>query len=220
MLRTNLASRPFYNVRAVRLAIAAACVLVAALTVFNVLEVWSLNARHAELTARVQSAQAQTAQHREAARTIVASLNEEEMTSIQEAARVANRLIEQRAFSWTDLFNRFETTLPADVRISAVQPQFDRAGRMLVAVSVVSREVEHLNAFMDQLEQAGGFRDVISRQDTVTDDGMLVSVVQGYYDPRPVAASDRPAPASDRDEPSDTAPSGNGSPEVPRGDPE
>ena len=46
------------------------------------------------------------------------------------------RIIEQRAFSWTDLFNRFEETLPADVRIVAVQPQIDKDERMLVAVTV------------------------------------------------------------------------------------
>ena len=46
----------------------------------------------------------------------------------QAAAREANQLIDRRAFSWTDLFNRFEETLPADVRIVAVTPQVDTRG--------------------------------------------------------------------------------------------
>lgn len=188
MLRTNLATRPFYNDRAVRLGLGVAVVVVTALTVFNVLEVLSLNARNREVEARIGLAEQQTARYRQQAREIGAAMNTADITAVQAAAREANLLIEQRAFSWTDLFNRFESTLPADVRITAVEPQIDRDGRLLVAATVVSRDVEDLNEFMDRLEATGGFRDVISRQDSLMEDGTLRSVVQGYYDPVPATA--------------------------------
>jgi hypothetical protein len=198
MLRTNLATRPFYNDRAVRLGLGAAAVGVAALTIFNVLQVLSLNERTSETTARAQQAESQTAEHREQARAITAAMDRAEVTALQDASREANLLIERRAFSWTELFNRFESTLPADVRISAVEPQIDREGRLLIAVSVISRRVEDLHAFMDQLEMGGGLRDVISRQDDTMDDGMLRSVIQGYYDARAVAqAATAPSDASE-----------------------
>lgn len=202
MLRTNLASRPFYNDRAVRVAIVAAVVLLAGLSAFNVLEVLSLNDRNRQVDARVQSAEALTAKYRAQARAITDATNVEEMESLQNAAREANRLIEQRVFSWTDLFNRFEATLPPDVRITSVEPQIDREGRLLVSASVVSKRVEDLNEFLDQLEATAGFRDVISRQDAATEEGNLRSVVQGYYDPAiPPAA----APASDTAREADNA---------------
>ena len=181
MLRTNLATRPFYNDRGVRIGIAIAVLLVAALTTFNVLQVLSLNARNSEMSTRAAQAEAQTAQFREQARGITQALDKVEVTAVQDAAHEANLLIERRAFSWTDLFNRFENTLPADVRIAAVEPQIDRDGRLLIVVSAVARRVEDLHAFIDQLETSGGLRDVIPRHQEVQDDGTLRAVLQGYY---------------------------------------
>ena len=39
--------------------------------------------------------------------------------------RQANELIDRRTFSWTELFNPFEATLPPDVRITSVRPRVD-----------------------------------------------------------------------------------------------
>jgi hypothetical protein len=218
MLRTNLATRPFYNERAVRLAIGAAIVLVAGLTTFNLLTMLSLNARNAEMAARAESAEAQTTQHQAQARTITQALNTGTVSVVQQAAQEANQLIDRRVFSWTDLFNRFENTLPENVRVSAVQPQVDREGRMLLAVTVIARRVEDLNEFMDQLELSGGLRDVIARQDESQEDGTLRALIQGYYVPVTASApaATPPAASESLEAPANASPGG--PPEPPRGD--
>jgi len=213
MLRTNLSTRPFYNDRAVRLGLALAVVLGAALTAFNVLQVMSLNARTGEMSARIQAAEEETTRYRQQARTVTAAVDREEIALVQDAAREANQLIDRRAFSWTELFNRFELTLPPDVRIAAVEPQLDREGRMLVRVSVYARRVEDLNAFMDALELSGGFREVISRQDELQDDGTLRSLLEGYYRPDLTP----PAIPATQEPPDGSAPA-EAQPEAPRGD--
>jgi hypothetical protein len=111
---------------------------------------------------------------------------------IQGAAREANLLIERRAFSWTELFNRLEETLPADVRVGAVQPQVDTEGRMLIVATVFSRRVEDLDRFIDQMEATGAFSKMLSRQDDREEDGTLRSVIQGYYHPERAAKSSPP----------------------------
>jgi uncharacterized membrane protein YgaE (UPF0421/DUF939 family) len=196
MLRTNLATEPFYNDRAVRVGIGVGIALVAALTAFNLLQVLSLNARNTEMTVRAESAEAQTVQYQQQARTVTQALNTGTLSVVHQAADEANLLIARRVFSWTDLFNRFEQTLPENVRVSAVEPQFDTSGRMLLAITVISRRVEDLNEFMDQLELSGGLRDVIARQDEALDDGTSRTVIQGYYVPSSQAAAVSPA-ASD-----------------------
>jgi Tfp pilus assembly protein PilN len=210
MLRTNLATRPFYNDRAVRVGIAVAVLLVAALTAYNLREVAALNARNAEMTQRAEDAERQSAEFRREAQAIRQSMNSAEMTAVQQAAQEANLLIERRVFSWTELFNEFERTLPPEVRITAVQPQVDGTGRLLVAIHVLSREPEELGQFMDQLEASGRFREVIVRQDQPEDGGLTRSVLQGYYDSQgqPPAAA---APSTS--EPSDAA--ANDSPPAP-----
>jgi hypothetical protein len=189
MLRTNLATRPFYNDRAVRVGIGLATLAVAALSTFNVLQVLSLNARNSEMSARAGQAEAQAAQHREQARVITQAMDKVEVTAVHDAASEANLLIQRRAFSWTELFNRFEHTLPSEVRISAVEPQIDREGRLLIQISTVSRRVEDLHIFIDQLESAGGLRDVIPRHEEAQDDGTYRAVLQGYYDDQKAASA-------------------------------
>lgn len=220
MLRTNLATEPFYNDRAVRVGIGVVIALVAALTAFNLLQVLSLNARNTEMTVRAESAEAQTLQYQQQARTVTQALNTGTVSVVHQAANEANLLIARRVFSWTDLFNRFEQTLPENVRVSAVEPQFDTSGRMLLAITVISRRVEDLNEFMDQLELSGGLRDVIARQDEALDDGTSRSVIQGYYVPSSGPATVPPAASDSNGQGGNVSPGEPGPPiETPRGGP-
>lgn len=200
MLRTNLSTRPFYNERGVRAGLAVLVLLTAALTAFNAATILSLTGENREAASRAEASESKAAQLREQARVIRQALNREEVDAVQAAAREANMLIDRRAFSWTDLFNRFEETLPAEVRIVAVQPQIDSEGRMLVAVTVIARSVEHLNTFIDRLEETGAFKGILPRQQDVMEDGSLRSVIQGYYGQRSGGAAVPSPPASEKSE--------------------
>jgi hypothetical protein len=194
MVRTNLATRPFYNERPIRIGIAVAVIAVAAFTAFNAAQVMTLTQQNSELSSRADAAEARARDLRGRAGVTQKSLDRGDVSLVQAAAREANQLIDRRAFSWTDLFNRFEDTLPTDVRISAVQPQVDDEGRMLVAMTVVSRRVEDLDAFIDRLEQTKVFYGVLPRGEAAEEDGMLRSVIQGYYTPTTGAPPLTPAP--------------------------
>jgi hypothetical protein len=188
----NLSTRPFYNERLVRVVLGLGTLIVLGLTAFNVVQAMRLTSRDAEVRAQADAAEAEAARLRGQAAVIRQTINREQLTAVQAAAREANQLIDRRSFSWTDLFNRFEATLPGDVRIASVTPQVDQEGRMLVAVTVVSRRVEDLDGFIEALEKTGAFQEVLSRQEEAQEDGSLRSVIQGYY--RAVAT---PAPATD-----------------------
>jgi hypothetical protein len=190
MLRTNLSTRPFYNERAVRVVLGVLVLLTAALTAFNAAELLTLNSRNSEFVGRAEASEAKAAELREQARQTQQSLNRAEVEAVQAAAREANMLIERRAFSWTDLFNRFEETLPPDVRIVAVTPQMDNQGRMLVAVTIISRKAGDFETFIDRLQATGAFAGVISRHDETMEDGSMRSVLQGYYKQSQRPASD------------------------------
>jgi Tfp pilus assembly protein PilN len=200
MLRTNLATRPFYNDRGVRIAIGAVALVAAGLTIFNAAEVWRLQSQNRELGQAVQQNERQARELRDKARVILQSINRDELAAVEMKAREANQLIDRRAFSWTELLNQFQATLPPDVRITAVQPQIDPDGRMLVAMSVVSKKIEDIEEFIEALENTGSFTGVLSRQDTADDDGSIRSVLQGYYrvgPPTPAAEAKPTPPASE-----------------------
>ena len=65
MLRTNLSTRPFYNERAVRAALAALGALALGLTVFNAYEIIRLRAANSDARATISSNDAQASTLRE-----------------------------------------------------------------------------------------------------------------------------------------------------------
>ena len=191
MDRINLSTRPFYNERGVNALLALAAVLVVAVSAFNLWQVYGLSGRQAELQGRIAREEAKSRELRDRAAAIRRSINPRELEATVEAAREANVLIERRVFSWTDVLNQFETTLPATVRISSVRPRVERDGTMMVDVVVLARTVEAVDAFIENLEKRGAFSSVLSREEFVNEDGLIQASIQGQY--RPSAAV---APAS------------------------
>ena len=192
MIRTNLSTRPFYNERAVHLWLLLAALLVAAATAFNVERGLRYRRSDAELVAQASRDEARAADlHRQAAK-LRASVDPRQVDLASAAARQANDLIDRRTFSWTDLLNRFETTLPDDVRITAIRPKIDRALGIMLTINVIARDVDDVNRFMENLEQTGAFKNVNTSSDRVNEDGQLEAEVQAIYLP----AEAKPAPAA------------------------
>jgi len=194
MLHTNLSTRPFYNTRVVRAGLIGLAVIAAGLTVFNAVELWRLQRANRELGQSVSQNESVARDLRQKARTVQQSIDKSQLSLVDAAAREANELIDRRAFSWTGLLNQFQATLPPDVRISSVQPQVDDEGRLLVAITVLSRRQEDLDSFIAALEQTGVFQDVLSRSDSSAEGGTLMSVLQAYYQAAPSVAPEATAP--------------------------
>ncbi|MEW5981694.1 MAG: hypothetical protein AB1806_04910 [Acidobacteriota bacterium] len=185
MLRTNLSTRPFYNERAVHVALGLLGLLLLIVTAINLWKTFDFSARQAQLQERIQAAEASARQARSEAARVRATINARELEQAVAEARDANALIERRVFSWTDLFNRFEDTLPASVRITSVRPRIDRDGTMVVALVVAARDVEGIQEFVESLEQDGGFAHLLSREEFLGEDGLLQATLEGRYLPAP-----------------------------------
>ena len=183
MLRTNLSTRPFYNLRAVRVLLGAFGALAIGLTLFNAVEILRLQGQSRDSRQTIAQNDAQARDLRDKAAVVRRAIDRVKLGAVQTAATEANSLIDRRTFSWTELLNLFQSTLPPDVRIAGVAPQIDSDGRRLVHVSVYSRRAEDLSEFIDALEKTGAFSGVLSRSDQPEDSGVLRSELQAYYTP-------------------------------------
>jgi Tfp pilus assembly protein PilN len=181
MLRTNLSTRPFYNIRAVQLALGALALLVAALTVVNLVQLVRLTASERALGARAQQAETEAQRFRDEARRIRSQIDAKELSEVAAAAQEANAIIDLRAFSWSDLFAQLEATLPESVRLTSFQPQEDREGRLVMHLGVQARRVQDLESFLDALEKTGRFHDVLAAQEETDQEGLISAVVEGVY---------------------------------------
>jgi Tfp pilus assembly protein PilN len=193
MLRTNLATRPFYNIRAVKAVLGAFAALVILMTMFNVIRLLQLATSQRSLGARAVQAQNDATRLRADAARIRAQVDAKELEVVSGAAREANAIIDMRAFSWSDLLAQFETTLPESVRITAVQPRVEKDGRFIVGIRVEARQSSDLERFLDALEMTGSFRNVLATDEQATADGLLEAVIEGVYvQPSEPALTEKP----------------------------
>ena len=191
MLRTNLATRPFYNERAAHLVIGLAAAIVLAITVLNVIRVVTLSRHHTELSSRADADRAEAQRLIAEAARIRKTINKDELALVVAAAQEANALIDQRTFSWTEFFNQIESTLPPDVMLTSVRPSV-KAGVTHVAMSVLARQAPDLEEFMAKLDATGSFAHVVLASEDRTDEGLFRALIESAYT-RPDQADAEPA---------------------------
>ena len=177
MIKTNLSTRPFYNERAVHIA------LVVAATAFNVSRILKYSSSDTRLATQASRDEARAADLRQQAARLRASVDPKQVELASAGARQANELIDRRTFSWTELLNRFETTLPDEVRITSVRPRVDRDNRIQLRVNVVARGVDDVMEFMENLESTGAFQEVSPVEDHFDEQGQLQTTLEMGYVP-------------------------------------
>ncbi len=115
--------------------------------------------------------------------TLRGSVDPRQIDAASTAARQANELIDRRTFSWTELLNRLETTLPAEAHIVAVRPKVDRANGIVLTLNIVARDVDDVNQFMENLEETGAFKNPRPTTERFNDEGLFESILETNYLP-------------------------------------
>ena len=190
MIRSNLSTRPFYNENVVRGWLLAIGVVVIGATLFNISRVIKYSRSDTELATQASDNETRAVDLRAAAVRLRASIDTNQVDVASADARQANELIDRRTFSWTDLLNRFETTLPDNVRITAVRNRLDAKRGIVLTVDVAARSVDDVNDLMDKLEETRVFTDLLTPDEHVDNDGTLVAVVETTYRPPSTPTAD------------------------------
>jgi Tfp pilus assembly protein PilN len=193
VIKTNLATRPFYNDSAVRLWLIVLALVAIAVTVFNVTRLLQYSRSDTELATQASRDEASTVELRTTAAQLRSSVDPKQVENASLEARLANDLIDRRAFSWTELFNAFEATLPDEVRITAVRPKVEEDRRVILTITVLARSVEDLDEFETSLEDTGAFRDLVPREDRVNEQGQIEGVIETEYVPKKAGPEGAPA---------------------------
>jgi Tfp pilus assembly protein PilN len=181
VLRTNLSTRPFYNERAVHGLLAATALVVVALTIFNLTQIVLLTRHQSAHSREAQAAEARATELRSHAAQTRQAISSKQLDSISTAAREANVIIGQRLFSWTDLLNRVEDTLPDNVRITSLRPRVDRDGTVTITMTVAGQSVDDVAVFMANLEKTTAFSEVFPLEDESAEDGGVRATIEGKY---------------------------------------
>jgi Tfp pilus assembly protein PilN len=181
VIRTNLATRPFYNARAVHYWLLIITFLVIGATVFNVTRILRYSRSDTELATQASRDEALAADLRQQAVRLRATVDPKQVEFASVEARQANDLIDRRTFSWTELLNRLEATLPDNVRLVAIRPKVDEKTGIVLAMNVEARSVDDVDKFMQNLEATGVFSNPLSREEHINDEGLLESSLEANY---------------------------------------
>jgi len=168
-----------------------------AATLFNGWRILHYSGSNTELAAQAARDETRAAQLRTDAARLRASVDPRQIATVSADARQANDLIDRRTFSWTELFNRLETTLPADVRLTSVRPQLDKDRRIVLTILVIARSVDDVNQFMENLDATGAFANLTPVQEHMNDQGQIESTLETVYAPKAAAAAAAAQPAAD-----------------------
>lgn len=191
----NYARRPFQDHRPAYavsglLFLAGAALLVANVRIFT-------GYRRGVAGVRSEIAALETRQHAAdaKAREARATLSSYRLSSMAEESRELSRLVAEHRFSWTVLLARLERTLPSDVAIQHLQPQFDKDGGIAVSLSLVGRSREAVVPTLTALARDPAFSNVELRSETQpegnTADPFVFEVTGRYSPPAPEHAAEK-----------------------------
>ena len=177
----NLSTRPFYNERLVSAILGVLLITVMIAAAVGIGYAISLSSQYEALTSRAQRNDSEAKALKKALSVVQNEASAKEIDLIAKATREVEDAVARRMFSWTKLFNRIEKTLPADVMITAIRPDFFDNQTVSLSLDLVGRSVGAIDAFVENLEQSGGFTKLLIRQEELTDAGMYRASLLGHY---------------------------------------
>jgi Tfp pilus assembly protein PilN len=167
----NFARRPFRDYRPVYLLAGAA--LLAGVVLFGVNATLYGEFRRDVADTRDEIAWLEKRQERAnaAAEEARAATAKYELSQLAGESRGLLRLVEERRFSWTALLGRLERVLPAEVRLSRLQPRFQGAdeGEILVDIALIGRSPESVVKTLAALSRSPYFLAVDLQSETRPD---------------------------------------------------
>ena len=198
MIRTNLSTRPFYNQRIVRAWLLVLLLAVLAATAFNVSRVLRYSRSDTQLSEQAAGDETRAAELRTSAVRLRATVDPKQIEFASLEARQANDLIDRRTFSWTEIFNLFESTLPDEVRITSFRSKVEK-GQIILTLTIVARGADDVSTFMDNLEHSKAFSQVgATLEERVNEQGQLQASLETIYQPAVGRAAGRAAAGGPR----------------------
>ena len=191
MLRTNLSTRPFYNVaRGARDRRRPVATLVALATAYNVVELARLTTQQRSLSADAVSAETEAGRlTREAAQVRVPHRPDRDRLGGGRAPGKPTR----SSTAGRSRGRRSSRSSSRRCPPTCASPPSSRAastdGTFAVSVAVQSRRIEAVDAFIEALEALGTFKNVLPTEEQTTEDGLIEAVLDGQYFPEAPAAA-------------------------------
>jgi Tfp pilus assembly protein PilN len=162
----NLARRPFRDDRPAYAAAAVLFFVGAVLFAVNVRLYTAYRRGVSDVTAEIATLEGRQRAAEARSNEAKAALSSYRLSSMAEESRELARIVAERRFAWTVLLARLERTLPSDVGILRLQPQFDKDGQVTLDLQLAGRSREAVVPTLSVLAKDPAFAQVELRSES------------------------------------------------------
>lgn len=149
-IHLNLASRPFRDYRPVYAAVVLMALLTAFLALNNVDTFLRYRTETRTTRANIDKLEGQIADEQHKTEGLTQRLRGVDLKLLASQTEFANSQLAERAFSWSELLDRLERVLPADVRLQSVAPSFSKDGLVHLSTTCITKTGEGLTATINR----------------------------------------------------------------------
>jgi len=98
-----------------------------------------------------------------------ATLNRPENRTLREQSTYLNNLFQQKAFSWTQVFEDLERVMPPRLHVVSIRPEMDNSNQLEIKLTVAGDSRDHAIDLVRKMEESKHFQQThISEEDNLS----------------------------------------------------
>lgn len=156
-IHLNLAARPYRDHRPLYAVVVVVSLLIAFLMLNNI-DTYYRYVRETRTTrSDIAALEAEMEQERRRAEVSAAQMRQIDLPRLSQQTKFVNAQLAERAFSWSELLDRLEGVVPADVRILSVAPSFLDNGLVKLSLTGEAKTSDGMTAMLVRLQRSQHF---------------------------------------------------------------
>jgi Tfp pilus assembly protein PilN len=179
-IHLNLASRPFRDYRPVYAAVVVMALLTAFLALNNVDTLLRYRSETRTTRANIDKLEEQIADEQHHTEALTQRLRGVDLKVLSSQTEFANTQLAERAFSWSELLDRLEHVLPADVRLKSVTPAFEKDGLVHLSMNCIAKTGDGLTATINRFNGDTHFANAFPTSESQQTDGYQITLGVDY----------------------------------------
>ena len=151
-LHVNLASRPFRDYKPVYAVVVAVSIVVAVLMFYNFDTFYRYQRDTKNTRNEIALIETQIRTENTRAENAKGQIGAIDLVTLSKQSKFVNTELAQRAFSWSELLDRLEVVLPANVRVVSVSPGFESSGLVHLNINCEGKNADSMLATITRFQ--------------------------------------------------------------------
>ena len=183
-IHLNLASRPYRDDRPFYGTAGALAIVTLFLLVNNVQTALQYLSSTRTTRDEITALENEIAAEQKKSQTLDVSIKRVDLKDLNAHTTYVNEQIAERAFSWSALLDELEEVVPADVRVTDLNPSIDKMGRVKLRLDCVAKKQDGMVRMLRALLANPQFEGAFPQMQAIREDGSHTFALEVTYLPK------------------------------------